>query len=90
MVVDIEKLEKLSNLHVANKEEMAQQLASILEYVENLKELDTDSVDATFATLKGGTPVREDVVCKSDVIEDVMQHAPNAEDDFFIVPNIIE
>jgi aspartyl-tRNA(Asn)/glutamyl-tRNA(Gln) amidotransferase subunit C len=90
MEVDIEKLEKLSNLKVENKAQMAQQLGAILEYVENLNELDTASVESTFSTLSGGTPVREDIVRKSDVVQDVLAHAPHAEDDFFIVPSIIE
>lgn len=90
MEVDIEKLEKLSNLKVENKAQMAQQLGAILEYVENLNELDTASVESTFSTLSGGTPVREDIVRKSDVVQDVFAHAPHAEDDFFIVPSIIE
>jgi aspartyl-tRNA(Asn)/glutamyl-tRNA(Gln) amidotransferase subunit C len=90
MNIDIEKLEKLSNLKVENKEQMAEQLGAIIEYVENLNELDTQEVESTFSTLNGGTPVREDIVKKSDVSAHVLAHAPNAEDDFFIVPSIIE
>ena len=90
MAIDIAKLEKLSNLEVANKQEMAQSLESILGYVENLNELDTDGVSATFSSLDVGTAMREDVVNSSDVIETVIKNAPHAEDDFFIVPSIIE
>ncbi len=90
MEIDIEKLEKLSNLKVQNKEEIAHQLQDILEYVENLGELDTDAIESTFSTLEGGTPVREDVPVHSGVAQDVLKQAPNAQDDYFIVPNIIE
>lgn len=90
MDINIEKLEKLSNLKVDNQDEIAKQLSSILEYVENLNELDTDSVESTFSTLQGGTPTRKDVVKKSDVSQAVLSKAPKAQDNFFIVPSIIE
>jgi len=90
MVIDVEKLEKLSSLKVENKEQMAAQLGSILEYVENLNELDTTQISSSFSTLEGGTPTREDIPTKSDVIDSVLDKAPKADDGFFIVPSIIE
>lgn len=90
MNIDVEKLQTLSNLEVADKEQMRAQLESILEYVQNLNELDTDGIDSSFSTLEGGTPIRPDRVCQSDVAQAVLERAPKAQDDFFIVPNIIQ
>ncbi len=87
------KLEKLSHLRIdeSKKEEVKEQLTGILNYVENLNELDTDALSPTFSTLEGGTPMREDIPQNSsEVAEDILKHAPNAQDDFFIVPAIIE
>jgi len=89
----LEKLEKLSMLKIEDekKEELASQLTEILSYIENLNELDTDALDATFSTLSGGTPLREDMPkTNREVSQSIFKHAPNAEDDFFIVPKIIE
>ena len=89
----LEKLEKLSMIKIAEdkKEELAGQLTEILAYIENLGELNTDHLDASFSTLDGGTPLREDVVSTNpQVSKDIFAHAPNAENDFFIVPKIIE
>jgi len=59
--------------------------------VENLNELDTENLSATFSTLEGGTPMREDIPqSDAEVAKDILSHAPNAKDDFFIVPAIIE
>jgi len=94
--VDIEvlnKLEKLSHLHIDDdkKAEVMQQLTNILGYVENLNELDTTNLDSAFSTLSGGTPLREDTPREpNDIAKDILSHAPNAQDDFFIVPAIIE
>ena len=86
-------LEKLSHLRIdeSKKEEVKNQLTEILAYVDNLNELDTEKLSATFSTLEGGTPMREDIPLRDDsVSKDILSHAPNAKDDFFIVPAIIE
>ena len=89
----LEKLEKLSMLKIEEdkKEELANQLTEIVAYVENLKELDTENLDASFSTLAGGTPMREDTPnTNPDVAKSIFNHAPHTADDFFIVPKIIE
>jgi aspartyl-tRNA(Asn)/glutamyl-tRNA(Gln) amidotransferase subunit C len=96
MIIDntlLEKLEKLSMLKIENekKEELATQLTEILAYVENLAELDTDGLDASFSTLSGGTPLREDTPnTNPEIAQSIFAHTPNAENNFFIVPKIIE
>lgn len=87
------KLEKLSHLKIdeSKKEEVMEQLTGILDYVDNLNELDTEALDASFSTLDGGTPLREDAAREAnDIAKDILSHAPEAKDDFFIVPAIIE
>ena len=87
------KLEKLSHLHIdeSKKEEVKAQLSGILTYIDNLNELDTDALSATFSTLDGGTPLREDVPREAnDIAKDILSKAPQGQDDYFIVPAIIE
>jgi len=87
------KLEKLSNLYIAEdkKDEVASQLADILAYVDNLSDLDTSNLDSHFSTIEGGTPIREDIPSSNrEIPKEVLDNAPNAEEDFFIVPAIIE
>ncbi len=89
----LEKLEKLSHLRIAEekKEEVMGQLTDILGYIDNLNELDTDTLSPTFSTLEGGTPMREDTPREpNDIAKEILSHAPKTEDDFFIVPAIIE
>ncbi len=89
----LEKLEKLSHLNIddSKKEEVIGQLTDILGYIDNLNELDTDTLSTSFSTLEGGTPLREDIPRETNTVaRDIFQHAPNANDDFFIVPAIIE
>jgi aspartyl-tRNA(Asn)/glutamyl-tRNA(Gln) amidotransferase subunit C len=89
----LKKLEKLSHLNISEekREEILEQLSEILEYVESLNELDTSGVDSYFSTLDGGTPMREDKPEKDeDIPKIILENAPDAEDDFFIVPAIID
>jgi len=89
----LSKLETLSALEVSQekKDEIISQLSDILGYVENLNELDTKDLDSYFSTLEGGTPLRDDVVnIDPEIPKSILKHAPQVEDDFFIVPAIIE
>lgn len=87
------KLEKLSHLRVddSKKDEIIEQLSEIVSFVENLSELDTSLLDASFSTLEGGTPMREDRPDSDPSIsQSILRNSPRSEDDFFIVPAIIE
>jgi aspartyl-tRNA(Asn)/glutamyl-tRNA(Gln) amidotransferase subunit C len=89
----LKKLEILSNIEIKpeKREETIENLSEIVNFVENLNELDLDDKDASFATLEGGTPFREDKPSQNkEVIEIILQNAPKQEDGFFVVPKIIE
>ncbi len=89
----LSKLEKLSFLKVSDdkRDEIKGQLSEIMNFVDNLSELNTDGVDDNFAMSDMATPLREDVAASSaSVNDDILKNAPNSADHFFIVPKIIE
>jgi len=89
----LKKLETLSSLEIeeSKREGTIQQLSEIVEFVENLNELDLDNEEATFTTVTGGTPMREDVPSvNSDIIKPILENAPQSEQNCFVVPKIIE
>ncbi len=96
MVVDsdtIDKLAKLSSLEISEdrKESLKQELGSIINFVENLNEIDVSHIEATFTTVEGGTLLREDEAIQDlEVSNHILNHAPKSEDGFFVVPKIIE
>ena len=96
MTVDnklIDKLAKLSSLEIddSRREKLKSELADIINFVENLNEIDVSNIEATFNTVEGGTPLREDVA-KQDLefSRNILKHAPKSEDGYFVVPKIIE
>ncbi len=89
----LQKLEKLSSLQIeeSRRKSMIEEIGKIVDFVENLNELDLDSEEATFSTIGGGTPFREDnPAYDTEIIASILSHAPNAKEGFFIVPKIIE
>lgn len=89
----IDKLAKLSSLTIDDdkKEALAKELEEIVGFVENLNEIDVSHVEATFTTVQGGQPFREDISFKEDGLnERIMSNAPKSEDNYFVVPAIIE
>ena len=86
-------LENLSYLKVADnkRQEIINQLSQIVSFVDNLSELNTDSADATFAMTNQATYLREDEpMCDVTINENIIKNAPNTDNNFFIVPKIIE
>lgn len=89
----VDKLAKLSSLTIeeSRKEQIAKELGDIVSFVINLNEIDVSHVDATFTTISGGQPLREDVASKVDgEAEAIMKNAPKSENNYFVVPAIIE
>jgi len=89
----IDKLAKLSSLEIddSKRESLKKELGDIINFVENLNEIDVSHIDATFTTVEGGTPLREDVSSQDlEMAKHILSHAPKSEDGYFIVPKIIE
>jgi aspartyl-tRNA(Asn)/glutamyl-tRNA(Gln) amidotransferase subunit C len=88
----LQKLEKLSNLTIGEdkRESIESELSDILGFVENLNELNTDGVEATFSTVRNGATLRVDEP-KQDTTSNqkILNSAPKSDDNFFIVPKII-
>ncbi len=89
---DVIKVAELARLEFKEEETQlfTEQLGNILEYIEKLNELDTENVEPTSHVLDISTPLRDDKVVKWLSIEEVLQNAPESEDDFFVVPQVIE
>lgn len=89
----LKKLETLSSLKIEDnrRDGMIKSLSEIVNFVENLNELNLQDSEATFTTVDTNTPFREDVVCfDNTTIKSILKCAPKSDDTFFIVPKIIE
>ena len=86
------KLGKLARISISEEKlnNLSKDLNSILEFVDQLKEIKTDQVDPTSNSLNQKLEVRDDKVDTKNSAEDVLENAPEKEMDFFVVPKVIE
>jgi len=92
MKLDVEHIAQLARLALTDpeREKFAAQLASILSYVEKLKELDTSGIEPTSHVVTIGNVMREDKVSPSLAKDVALMNAPDRAGDFYRVPKIIE
>lgn len=89
---DVEKVAKLARLQLseAEIEQFTGQLGAILEYVEKMKELDTDNVEPLAHCLPVSNVFRADEVKESLGTEKTLTNAPDRDGEFFKVPKILD
>ncbi len=86
------KLGKLARISISDDKlnNLSKDLNSILEFVDQLKEIKTDQVDPTSNSLNQKLEVRDDKVDTKNSAEEILENAPEKEMDFFVVPKVIE
>jgi len=92
MKISIEHLARLARLSVSDNEKIlfANQIDSILNYMDKLNELDTRDIEPTSHVILLNNVVREDLPKDSLDRKDALRNAPDKTDKFYRVPKIIE
>src|SRR5919199_302204 len=94
-IIDIEQVRKVANLArlemaADEEEQMTAQLSSILEYFEQLSELDTTDVPPTTRAIDVSNVTRPDELRPYPDREALLGEAPDQDGDFFKVPQILQ
>ena len=71
-------------------EPLAGELSSIMDWIEQLQELDTDGVEPMASVSAVELPQRKDAVTDGNCQQAVLSNAPDREDGFFTVPKVVE
>ncbi|TWT73867.1 Asp-tRNA(Asn)/Glu-tRNA(Gln) amidotransferase subunit GatC [Allorhodopirellula solitaria] len=89
--IDIEKLAHLAKLDLTEveRESFGRQIGEILEFVEQLAQLDTEGVEPMTSALDVQNRFRDDAPGESLSAETATQSAPAAQDGFFLVPPVL-
>jgi len=95
MAVDektVRRIAHLSRIRLddAAVEPMMKELNGILDWVEQLSEVNTDGVEPMTSVVAQPLRWREDVVDDGNIQEDVLKNAPEAQFGFYAVPKVIE
>ena len=95
MLVSIEEVEKIASLSMLyvsddDKKMLQESLETILAHAQRLNELDTENVVPTTYILKQQNVFREDEILPARERDDLLKNAPEKEDGYFIVPQVVE
>ncbi len=69
---------------------LEKELTSIFGWVEQLKDIDTSNVEPMTGVSGLRMHPRPDIVTDGDYAETIVKNAPLSEDNFFVVPKVIE
>ncbi len=95
MKISLEEIEHIAllarlSLSEQEKELFGLQLSSILEYMEQLNELNTKNIEPTSHVLPLSNVMRDDTLKDSIPRENALMNAPEHTEKFYRVPRIIE
>ena len=95
MAVDaatVRRIAHLARIAVAEEEiePLQGELNAILAFVEQLSEVDVEGVEPMTSVTPMAMKQRQDVVTDGGIAEDIVRNAPATEDNFFLVPKVVE
>ncbi len=88
----VRHIAKLARIAMSDEEldRLVPELNNILDWVEQLGEVDTDGVEPLTAVIDQKLRLRDDVVTEGNIRDEVLANAPEAQHGFFAVPKVIE
>jgi aspartyl-tRNA(Asn)/glutamyl-tRNA(Gln) amidotransferase subunit C len=95
MSVDAATVRRIAHLaRIAVKddeiEHLKGELNAMLAFVEQLAEVNVDGVEPMTSVTPMAMKKREDVVADGDIAAEIVKNAPASEDNFFLVPKVVE
>ena len=88
----IKHISKLSRISVDDEKakKLVGDMNSIFDFIEKLKELDTDNIEPLTSVAETTLKLRVDEVKSGNIREDVLKNSPDENEDFFVVPRVVE
>ena len=95
MSIDKDKINHVSNLARISVDEkkidsLTKDLSSIFKFIEQLNELNTDEVEPLSSILNEPLRSRKDVINDGKIRDKILENSPNKNEEFFVVPKVIE
>lgn len=88
----VRRIARLARIKVSDDDakNLEGELTAILDWVEQLKEVDTEGVEPLTSVVETTMTQREDVVTDGDYPDQIVQNAAQKEGSFFVVPKVVE
>lgn len=88
----VRHIARLARIKVSDEEAKAleSELTGILQWVEQLEEVDTNGVEPMTSVVETSMKMRADEITDGGYPEDIVRNAPEHTDTFFVVPKVVE
>lgn len=95
MSVDLTTVKRVAHLaRIAVSEEQAERMTGelnvILGFVQQLDEVNVDGVEPMTSVVPMHMRLREDAVTDGNIADEIVANAPESQENFFIVPKMVE
>jgi aspartyl-tRNA(Asn)/glutamyl-tRNA(Gln) amidotransferase subunit C len=95
MTIDLKTIKHISKLsRISVNDEKAKKLAddlnSIFKFIVKLKQLDTENVEPLTSVAETTLKLRLDEVKSKDIRDQILKNSPEENEDFFVVPRVVE
>ena len=88
-VKHISKLARIS-LDEKKADSLSKDLTSIMKFIENLNKLNTDKTAPLTSIINASLKSRKDEVKDGKIRDQILKNSPEKNDEFFVVPKVIE
>ena len=88
----VKKAAKLSRISLDDSklDSLSKDLVSILNFVEQLNELDTNEIKPLTSIIDKSLDTRDDSVSDGQIKDQILKNSPEKNEDFFIVPKVVD
>ena len=69
---------------------LAWELSGIVDFIEQLKEVDTDDVEPMASVAEMTLRQRKDEITDGGYQDKILENAPKSDEEFYIVPKVVE
>jgi len=88
----VKHISKLARISLDEKkvDSLSKDLTSIMRFIENLNKLNTDKIEPLTSIINASLKSRNDEVKDGKIRDQILKNSPEKNEEFFVVPKVIE
>jgi aspartyl-tRNA(Asn)/glutamyl-tRNA(Gln) amidotransferase subunit C len=88
----VKHISKLARISLDEKkvDSLSKDLTSIMRFIENLNKINTDKIEPLTSIINASLKSRKDEVKDGKIRDQILKNSPEKNEEFFVVPKVIE
>jgi len=88
----IKHISKLARISLDEKQvdNLSKDLSSIIKFIKKLNKLNTDDIKPLTSIIDASLRFRKDEILEGKIREQILKNSPEKNDEFFVVPKVVE